>query len=194
MFGTFSIMILIMSALLALIADIADPSYAMKGKRKAELLSALEKETYVFDENNQKELDENGKPKINWRGLFVNKDGSISPIFYIVVLFPFALLITLVVEPYYMITAIQKGIGNTLLAYAGLAIITSSVTYIVASYVIAKKAASKFIDPEEAAAAEARKYVELSGPPRVTLARRIVFALPDLYLVYLIVLALTAPR
>jgi len=211
MFSPLTIFVLLTCALIAITADIVDPFSnlvgQMKGKSAKQIKDEVTKTVYVVDQDGKEVLDEDGDPKINWRGLS-NKAGGwcCSACLFMAVLLPLSWLVGFVVEPIFAITAITKGIGNIYVAYGALVIILIAAFRFV--YSIGKVVGNSFkkvkpeekpgpnATPEELVAYEVRKQVE-EQKVSVTNAslfwltmRRIFFALPDLYLVYLLVLAL----
>lgn len=215
MFSPFVIFIMIVSVFVALIADIFDPFSSLlnssRGKTGKQIGDSMEDVAYVHNEKGEKVLDEDGTAKVNWKKIGKKAGGWCSgACLYVAFVLPLSLLITYVVEPIVFISAITQKIGIPYLAYAMLGIIVISVVVTISSLskamksVFKKDESAKEPGPdattEERLAYKIRKDMEkevtekkvviTTGGWILSILRRIFFALPDLYLVYLIVLAL----
>lgn len=215
MFSPFSIFILLASILIGLSCTIFNPlnkvSAYMRGKTGKQLGEAFDKAVYVY-EDGVKVMDDDDTPKINWSNI-VSKGSSccLSGCCFLGILLPLDYLVTYVVEPIFILTAITKGIGNVYLAYAMLVIILISAFLAIRGLVLGAKEISKatkaekapepkFANDEERIAYKVRQDMEKEQEEKkvsltnsqyfLDILRRIFFALPDLYLIYLVVLAL----
>ena len=216
LFSAFSIFVMSISAFLAIAIAIFNPFANLLGKSRGktgkEIGEKIEKVVYVLDSDGKKKLDEDGNPEINWSGISSNAGGwCTGACLFLAILMPISYLITFVIEPIYIISAITKGIGSVYVAYAMLAIILYLAISKIVAFIGIIQAAFKVSEPEiipginapqeERLAYEIRKKIkeeEAAKKVEVTTASwlkslffRFVYALPDLYLVYLVVTALS---
>lgn len=172
MFSTGVLIFLTICATIQLIAIVADPTSRLKGKSSLQMKAALKSETF-------------GSTNI-----VLNRNGQITAVFFALVLVPLSILITCIVEPVTFIAAINREIGNKYLAYASLTILAIWLVWTVASYLITKNAGKKAATEEERQELELKKGWELQGGGLASITRKIFFALPDLYLVYIIAIVM----
>lgn len=204
-----SIWLLAVGALIALAADIFNPFanflFKYRGKSNGDLGKNIEKNFYKFDADGKKVLDEDGDPEVNW-GKAVRKGGPwvVSCCFWGLFVYPITLAITFVLEPIAAFQAILNHIGNVYLAYAALAIIFitlistlwtwgSMISNAFKESTDSKKPGPNASEEEKwkyefEQAAKAAKPVVTGSSLFWSFCRRVFFALPDVYLVYLIVM------
>lgn len=172
MFSTPVVFFLIICATIQLTAIICDPTPRLKGKSSLQMKAALKSDSYGGN-------------------VILNQNGQITAVFFTLVLVPLSLLISLIVEPITFVVAINREIGNKYLAFGAISIIVIWFIFTIASYVITKNAGKNASSDAERQELELKMGWKLQGGNAYTMARRVFFALPDLYLVYLIALALT---
>jgi hypothetical protein len=219
MFSTFAIFVLFASVCGICVIELWSFSgfgWERKGKTSKQTSQELFGNIYVTDETGKIKLDEDEHRMIDWDNVAKKRLPLLAKAcFSLLVINPLSFLITFVVEPIFAITAITRSIGNVYFAYAVLVIlviqlikmcfdikklILDSVKSVNDSipmpgdekYNNANPAQKKEYDALLAAReAELEKTVPVTNATLIhTTIRHLFFALPDLYLVYLLVLAL----
>lgn len=172
MFSTPVVVFLILCATIQLIAIVSDPTPRLKGKSSLQMKAALKSET------------------LGSGSAVMNQKGQITAVFWTLILVPLSLLISLVVEPITFIVAINREIGNKYLAIGAIFIIAVWIVRTVVTYRLTKQAGKDATSEQEKQELELKMGWKLQGNNLVATVRKIFFVLPDLYLVYLIILAL----